>query len=262
MSSMQPLRRLFDIDVSQCPRCGGEVRVIATVTEPNVIARILAHLQRPEYDTPAPRGPRPCNWWADLAARTPHTVSWGLHARLAKLKGRYALPRVGAQRIYRRLPSIPSTTRRIRPSPIRANPPIRYFDIRPNRRFEMTILSARAVCTAQAPGRGVRSLRKRTRRPAGQCESQASVQCTIRRIDTVQSLQSHDDRGAVGIVQRPGRPPDDFRRQELPRYVARYRAGQRREQRSAIQAELVDGQAADAFSARMNIVVRRGGVTP
>ena len=57
MSWMARPQRAFVIDLSRCPRCGGEVRVIATVTEPNVIARILAHLQRREHDTPAPREP-------------------------------------------------------------------------------------------------------------------------------------------------------------------------------------------------------------
>jgi hypothetical protein len=39
------LKQVFDVDVSVCPRCGGQLRVIGEVTEPNVIARILEHLQ-------------------------------------------------------------------------------------------------------------------------------------------------------------------------------------------------------------------------
>ncbi|MGB7476144.1 MAG: hypothetical protein WBM26_08020 [Polyangiales bacterium] len=40
------LKRVFDIDISVCPLCGGRVRVIADVTEPDVIQTILAHLKQ------------------------------------------------------------------------------------------------------------------------------------------------------------------------------------------------------------------------
>ena len=43
MSWMQRLRRVFEIDLRHCPRCGGTVRVIAEITDPGIIARILAH---------------------------------------------------------------------------------------------------------------------------------------------------------------------------------------------------------------------------
>ena len=38
------LRRCFDVDVSRCARCGGNVRVRAVVTDPAVAADILASL--------------------------------------------------------------------------------------------------------------------------------------------------------------------------------------------------------------------------
>ena len=44
---------------SRCPHCGGDVRVIATVTEPAVIARVLEHLRRRELEVREPRGPPP-----------------------------------------------------------------------------------------------------------------------------------------------------------------------------------------------------------
>ncbi len=43
MSWMQRLRRVFAIDISICPRCGGNVRVIAAITQPALITRILEH---------------------------------------------------------------------------------------------------------------------------------------------------------------------------------------------------------------------------
>ena len=45
MNWMARLKRVFDIDLSQCPNCGARLRVIGEVTDPNVIARILEHVQ-------------------------------------------------------------------------------------------------------------------------------------------------------------------------------------------------------------------------
>jgi hypothetical protein len=38
------MRRVFALDVLACPRCGGRLRVIATVQDPAVVRAILAHL--------------------------------------------------------------------------------------------------------------------------------------------------------------------------------------------------------------------------
>jgi hypothetical protein len=38
---------VFRVEVEGCPRCGGESRIVAFVTEPAVAGRILAHLERP-----------------------------------------------------------------------------------------------------------------------------------------------------------------------------------------------------------------------
>jgi hypothetical protein len=46
MTWMQRLRRIYDIDVSVCPNCGGALKVLAVITEPQVIASILAHLAK------------------------------------------------------------------------------------------------------------------------------------------------------------------------------------------------------------------------
>jgi hypothetical protein len=37
---------VFDIDISVCPLCGGTLRVIADVTDPEAIRTILAHLRQ------------------------------------------------------------------------------------------------------------------------------------------------------------------------------------------------------------------------
>ena len=49
--------RPFDLDVLACPRCGGRLRVVATVPDPLAVQAILAHLA--PSGAPAPPGPAP-----------------------------------------------------------------------------------------------------------------------------------------------------------------------------------------------------------
>jgi len=51
------MRRVFALDVPACPRCGGRLRVLATVQDPRAVRAILAHLAH--ADAPAPPGPAP-----------------------------------------------------------------------------------------------------------------------------------------------------------------------------------------------------------
>ena len=54
------MRRVFDLDALACPRCGGRLRVIATVQDSVVARTILAHLGlalSPEPPGPAPPAP-------------------------------------------------------------------------------------------------------------------------------------------------------------------------------------------------------------
>lgn len=55
------LRMVFQVEVEVCPRCGGEARIVGFVTEPGVVRRILAHLERRGVEARA--GP-----WAGAAA--------------------------------------------------------------------------------------------------------------------------------------------------------------------------------------------------
>ena len=41
------MRRAFDLDVLACPRCGGRMRLIATIDDAKVIDEILSGLARP-----------------------------------------------------------------------------------------------------------------------------------------------------------------------------------------------------------------------
>jgi hypothetical protein len=48
------MRRAFGLDVLRCPRCGGRMTLIATIDDPAIIHRILAHLGLPDArDGPA-----------------------------------------------------------------------------------------------------------------------------------------------------------------------------------------------------------------
>jgi hypothetical protein len=53
------LRRSFDVDVLQCPRCHGRLRVLAVITEREPIQRILAHLGVPTDPPPLARARDP-----------------------------------------------------------------------------------------------------------------------------------------------------------------------------------------------------------
>ena len=44
MTWAQRLRRVFRIDVETCPRCGGKVKIIASIKDDEVIEKILAHV--------------------------------------------------------------------------------------------------------------------------------------------------------------------------------------------------------------------------
>jgi len=52
------MRRVFNLDVLACPRCGGRLRVIATVQDPLAVQAILAHRGRSDAAEPPP-GPAP-----------------------------------------------------------------------------------------------------------------------------------------------------------------------------------------------------------
>ena len=41
----QRLKRVFNIEITLCPLCGGTMRVIADITDPDVIQKILDHIE-------------------------------------------------------------------------------------------------------------------------------------------------------------------------------------------------------------------------
>jgi hypothetical protein len=44
MSWAQRLKRVFGIEIESCDKCGGAVKIIASIEDPQVIGRILEHL--------------------------------------------------------------------------------------------------------------------------------------------------------------------------------------------------------------------------
>ena len=60
------LKRVFEIEIEQCARCGGRLQVLASIEEPELIERTLAH-RRERGEEGAPTG--------SLGARAPPQAS-------------------------------------------------------------------------------------------------------------------------------------------------------------------------------------------
>lgn len=61
MNWARRLKRVFGIEIDSGARCGGKLKIIASIEEPEVIAKILSHLQRKapdQYQTELPLGAR------------------------------------------------------------------------------------------------------------------------------------------------------------------------------------------------------------
>jgi hypothetical protein len=52
MSWAQLLKRVFAIDLTTCPQCGGALTLMAAIEDPAVIVKILAHLGLPTRAPP------------------------------------------------------------------------------------------------------------------------------------------------------------------------------------------------------------------
>jgi len=63
MSWARRLKRVFGVEIDQCARCGGKLRVSASIEAPAVIATILAHLEHSASEPHQPELP--------LGARAP-----------------------------------------------------------------------------------------------------------------------------------------------------------------------------------------------
>ena len=62
MSWAQRLKRVFGIEIERCEHCGGAVKIIASIEDPEVIGRILEYLgldgsEAPSQKLPPARAP-------------------------------------------------------------------------------------------------------------------------------------------------------------------------------------------------------------
>jgi len=71
------LRRSFSVDVLQCPKCHGRLRVIAVITEREPIARILAHVGMPTGPPPLTRARDPSDEFDDDEAASQLNLQLG-----------------------------------------------------------------------------------------------------------------------------------------------------------------------------------------
>jgi hypothetical protein len=58
MTWAQRLRRVFNIDIETCSKCGGTVKVIACIEDPRIIDKILSHLNEKALPVKAPPLPK------------------------------------------------------------------------------------------------------------------------------------------------------------------------------------------------------------
>jgi len=59
MTWAQRFKRVFAIEIEKCEKCGGPVRIIAPIENPDVIQRILKHLGLDQGGDPQNRSPPP-----------------------------------------------------------------------------------------------------------------------------------------------------------------------------------------------------------
>ena len=71
MSWARRLKRVFGVEIERCGRCHGHLAIIASIEDPAVIARILAHVERtwPERYSAASSGELPVGARAPPRAR-------------------------------------------------------------------------------------------------------------------------------------------------------------------------------------------------
>lgn len=57
MTWAQRLKRVFAIEIEKCEQCGGPVRIIASIEDPDVVQKILKHLGLDQREDPQNRSP-------------------------------------------------------------------------------------------------------------------------------------------------------------------------------------------------------------
>jgi hypothetical protein len=65
----QRLKRVLDIDITRCPLWGGQLRVVAVITDPDLIRKILDRVQKRVSPRLPPRRAPSDPTYPDLFAR-------------------------------------------------------------------------------------------------------------------------------------------------------------------------------------------------
>ena len=76
---------VFDLDLEHCPKCGGELKIIAAILVQSVIEKILVHLGLDPR--PSPRAPAPSRW--SIKPAEPHCGTGGRVELPAESAGRF-----------------------------------------------------------------------------------------------------------------------------------------------------------------------------
>ena len=56
------MKRVWELDVLECPRCRGRMKIVAAIHSPNAIQKILNYLGLPSRASPLPLARLPINW--------------------------------------------------------------------------------------------------------------------------------------------------------------------------------------------------------
>ena len=85
MTWAQRLKRVFKIDIETCNECGGAVKIIASIEDPEVIKKILAYLDKKAVSAapislPECRAPPSAGSLEGLQASPCHTLAASGHA--------------------------------------------------------------------------------------------------------------------------------------------------------------------------------------
>jgi hypothetical protein len=104
---------VFGVEIEGCARCGGKLKIIASIEEPAIIAKILAHLEkaasegsRPELVPQAARAPpaqsRLLTGDDESACKASKRMKEAERAIRAKIRGFRAGPRMTREQVHER----------------------------------------------------------------------------------------------------------------------------------------------------------------
>jgi hypothetical protein len=70
------LKRCFDVDILQCSKCGGHMKLLAVITDPRSIERMLRHLGEPTEPPAREPARAPPYWNSRVLRRSAHEAEF------------------------------------------------------------------------------------------------------------------------------------------------------------------------------------------